>query len=119
MGLTKTVQDRGSAPWPVTDIYPHETRWKVQLLQRCKTNIRNEVTLPAFSDAVDHRSRCQPQAQERAGLPKKVRRFTGSEIPTEWGKVESKTFQDKGPYSEGETSQGTGAWPEAGKREGM
>src|SRR5258708_8111106 len=73
MGLTKMVQDRGSASWPVTDIYPRETRWKVQLLKRRKTNIRNEVTLPVFSDAVDHRSRCQPQAQERVGLPKKPR----------------------------------------------
>src|SRR5258708_18295535 len=67
------VQDRGSASWPVTDISPRETRWKVHLLKRRKTNIRNEVTLPALSDAVGHRSRCQPQAQERAGLPKKPR----------------------------------------------
>jgi hypothetical protein len=34
-------------------------------------------------------------------------------------RLRANTFQDKGPYSEGKTSQGTGAWPEAGKREGM
>jgi hypothetical protein len=37
-----------------------------------------------------------------------VRRLIVSQIPSEKGKVESKmTFQDKGSYSEGETSQGT------------
>jgi hypothetical protein len=57
-------------------------RIEVDLPER-KTPDRNGVTLAWLFLAVDPESRQPTASHAREGLPKKVRRFTGSEIPIE------------------------------------